>query len=137
MLFHLPTRRRAALAAALAAGCVLAARAPRTDEVRLGSDRHTYVWSKEWSATTEQTRLGNTHGCVLVDSSGRVLVNTDGEDAVVIFSPQGEKLSAFGSEFAGGLHGMQLRVEEGSEVLYAVHTGRSEALKLSLSGEVL
>lgn len=137
MLFHPPIRRRAALAAALAAGCVLAARAPRTDQVRLGAERHTYLWSDEWSAATESVRLGNTHGCVLVDAQGRVLVNTDGAEAVVVFSPQGEKLASFGAELAGGLHGMQLCNEEGREVLYAVHTGRGEALKLSLAGEVL
>jgi hypothetical protein len=132
-----PTPKRSALLAALAAGCVIAARAPRSDEVRLGAGSQTYVWSTAWSAKTAETQLGNTHGCVQVDSRGRVLVNTDGTDAVVVFSPEGERLAGFGAELAGGLHGMQLRVEDGREVLYATHTGRSEALKLSLEGEVL
>lgn len=132
-----PTPLRSALVMALVAGLVLAARAPRTDEVRLGAGSHAYVWSSDWSAKTAETTLGNTHGCVLVDSRGRVLVNTDGTDAVVAFSPEGEKLAGFGAELAGGLHGMVLRVEDGRELLYATHIGRSEALKLTLEGEVL
>lgn len=136
-MFPKPTPQRSALLVALTAGCMLAARAPRTDEVRLGAGGHAYVWSSAWSAKTAETALGNTHGCVLVDSRGRVLINTDGADSVVVFSPEGERLAAFGAELAGGLHGMVLRVEDGREVLYATHTGRSEALKLTLEGEVL
>lgn len=133
-----PILRRSALAIALTGGCLLAARAPRIDEVKLGAGEHAYVWSASWTAKTAQTQLGNTHGCVLVDSAGRVLVNTDTADAVVVFSPEGEKLAAFGGEeLAGGLHGMALVRQGERELLLATHTGRGEVLALSLEGEVL
>ncbi|HVS18719.1 MAG TPA: hypothetical protein VMT18_08980 [Planctomycetota bacterium] len=137
-MFTNSTPQRSALALALVAGCVLAARAPRSGEVELGEGRHAYVWSQDWSAKTAGTNLGNTHGCVLVDGRGRVLVNTDTADAVVAFSPEGERLAAFGGEdLAGGLHGMALVVEDGRELIYATHTGRGEVLALTLDGEVL
>jgi hypothetical protein len=128
---------RLGLLAALGAGCMLAARAPRTDEVTLGTGDHTYTWSNAWSAAAAATPLGNTHGCVLVDARGRVLVNTDTADAVVIFSPEGERLGGWGKELAGGLHGMALVKEGEREFLYAAHTGRHEALKLTLEGEIV
>ena len=124
-----PILSRSALAIALTGGCLLAARAPRIDEVKLGAGQHAFVWSESWSAKTAETQLGNTHGCVLVDSAGRVLVNTDTADAVVVFSPEGERLAAFGGEeLAGGLHGMALVRQGDGEVLYATHTGRGEVL---------
>ncbi len=86
---------------------------------------------------SERCDLGNTHGCIVVDRAGRILVNTDTAAAVVVFTPDGKRVGAFGDEFRGGLHGMCLRVEDGKEVLYLAHTARHEVVKTTLDGKVL
>jgi hypothetical protein len=64
-------------------------------------------------------------------------VNTDSEDAVIVFDAAGKILSRFGSEFKGGLHGMTLAKEGEEEFLYLAHTARHEVLKTTLEGRVL
>jgi sugar lactone lactonase YvrE len=101
----------------------------------LGEGAHRYEWVRDWGRLDRD--LGNTHGGLVVDKQGRVLANTDTEQAVLIYSPQGELLGSWGKEFRGGLHGMCLRVEDGVEYLYLAHTGRHEAVKTTLDGKVL
>jgi DNA-binding beta-propeller fold protein YncE len=69
------------------------------------------------------------------DSSGLLYVNTDTEDAVIVFDPVGERVRAFGTELAGGLHGMCLVERDGRERLWLAHTGRHEVLQVTLDGE--
>ena len=45
-------------------------------------------------------------------------VNTDTANAVIVFDKHGKFLRSWGEELAGGLHGMQLREEDGVEYLY-------------------
>lgn len=97
---------------------------------------HTYEWEKGWPRGA-QDGLGNTHGCMVVDAAGNLLVNTDTEAAVVVFAPDGSVVKKWGKEFHGGLHGMCLRVEDGKQVLYLAHTRRHEVVKTTIDGEVL
>lgn len=107
------------------------------DPVRLGAGRHTYEWDEEWGVLPEGMELGNTHGCMVVDRRGRLFLNTDTENAVVVIGTDGRLEGAWGAEWAGGLHGMTLVEEEGEEFLYLAHTGRHEVAKTTLDGEVL
>lgn len=110
----------------------------RGDErVVVGSGAHRYEWVRGWGALPESRELGNTHGCVLVDRAGRVYVNTDTEDAVVVFDEAGKRLKTWGKELAGGLHGMTLVREGEQEFFYFAHTARHEVLKTTLEGEIL
>jgi len=106
-------------------------------EVRLGQGAHTYRWVDGWAKLPDGAGLGNTHGCIVVDKDDNVYVNTDTENAVVVFDRDGNFLRAFGEELRGGLHGMQIRAEDGVEYLYATHIGQHVALKMTLAGEVL
>ncbi|MCC6669946.1 MAG: hypothetical protein IT458_02715 [Planctomycetes bacterium] len=103
----------------------------------LGAAPWLYAWQKDFGRLPGGRDLGNTHGCMVVDRAGRIFANTDTEQAVVIFGPDGEVLGSWGKEYRGGLHGMTLRVEDGVEYLYLVHTTRHEVLKTSLDGKVL
>lgn len=150
-----PTRRRASLGLALlapmvllAAGAVAPAQepavarpaAPPQDKAPLLGDAgkgHLWRWVPGWGERADGRALGSTHGCLCVDRQGRILVNTDTEAAVVIFTADGERVGEFGAEFKGGLHGMTLRVEDGQEFLYLAHTARHEVVKTTLAGEVL
>jgi len=107
------------------------------DPVRMGEGRHSYEWEADWGVLPEGLSLGNTHGCMAVDSKGRVFLNTDSENAVVIIGADGRFEKGWGKEWAGGLHGMTLVEENGQEFLYLTHTGRHEVAKTTLDGEVL
>ncbi len=103
----------------------------------LGEGAHTYQWARGWGRAADAKDLGNTHGCLVVDQDGNILANTDTEQAVVVFSPDGKILRTWGKEFHGGLHGMCLRKEDGKEVLYLAHTRRHEVVKTTIDGTVL
>lgn len=103
----------------------------------MGSGAYTYRWVADWAEIPKEGKLGNTHGCVLSDSKGRIYVNTDTSRAVVVYSPEGKMVNSWGSDLAGGLHGMTLSKEGDQEFLYLAHTGRHEVLKTTLEGKVL
>jgi len=103
----------------------------------VGEGKHRYEWVSGWGRLDGGKELGNTHGALVVDRQGRLLANTDTEQAVMMFAPDGKVVGSWGKEWKGGLHGMSLRVEDGVEYLYLVHTGRHEALKTTLDGKVL
>jgi mono/diheme cytochrome c family protein len=105
---------------------------------RLGSGEHRYEWVPGWLQLPEgQAELGNTHGEIVVDRAGNLHLNTDTEQAVMVFAPDGRFLRSWGAEFANGLHGMQLVEEDGEEFLYFVHFGRHEFVKATLAGEIV
>lgn len=114
----------------------VAANASSDDAVVIGEGAHRYRWVKNWGARPDGKDLGNTHGCVAHDSEGRIYVNTDTQDAVMIYDASGKLLKTWGKDFAGGMHGMQIVKEGEREFLYAVHTSRHEVLKCTLDGDV-
>ena len=112
--------------------------APASGEVRVGKDLHVYRWVPGWGQLPDGVELGNTHGCIVTDSAGRVYFNTDTKNAVCIFDDQGKFVNAWGGKaFEGGLHGMAISEEQGEEFLYLTHTGRHEIIKTNLEGEVV
>lgn len=136
-MLHLALPAIVPLLAAQEAPKPVAATLDDVTSAMLGSGAHRYRWVTDWGRLAGGKELGNTHGCMVVDGKGRILVNTDTDQAVMIFSPKGELLGSWGKEYHGGLHGMCLRVEDKTEYLYLAHTGRHEALKTTLDGKVL
>jgi DNA-binding beta-propeller fold protein YncE len=136
-----PSPRFPLVAALLSLPAGLALQAPEKPAapapIRLGSGRHTYEWVRGWGTLPEGKSYGNTHGAIVIDSRGRIYVNTDSEDAVIVFEPDGTFVKSWGKEFRGGLHGMALVKEGEQEFLYLAHTSRHEVLKTTLDGEVL
>jgi hypothetical protein len=105
--------------------------------VRFTAGERVFEWVHGWGKLPEGMQLGNTHGCIVVDAKDNVYLNTDTENAVVVFDPDGTFVRAFGKELAGGLHGMALVREEGQEFLLLAHIGRHQVLKSTLEGEIL
>jgi DNA-binding beta-propeller fold protein YncE len=136
MTFRSPASRAAAPCCLLLV-VFLAARPFQDETVVVGEGERAFEWVRGWGGELSGGGLGNTHGCVLVDGTGRVIANTDTESAVVIFSREGKRLATWGKELAGGLHGMALVEEGGKEFLYLAHTGRHQVLKATLEGEIL
>jgi DNA-binding beta-propeller fold protein YncE len=78
-------------------------------------------------------QLGPCHGGVVIDKAGNIYVSTDTERGIVVFSPEGKFLRAFGPTH---IHGMQLRVEDGEEVFYAARPDYHDVLKFKMDGTV-
>ena len=92
MQLRLPTSRAVA-PTCLFALAFLAARPFQDEPIVMGEGESSYEWVKGWGGELTDGGLGNTHGCVLVARDGRILANTDTENAVVIFNDA----SGFGS----------------------------------------
>ena len=120
----------------LAAG-VLSLAEQEPAPIRFQAGAHVYEWVRGWGTLPGQKPLGNTHGCIVVDSKDRVYLCTDTEDAVVVFDRDGKVLKTWGKELAGGLHGLALVREGGQEFLLLAHIGRHQVLKATLEGEIL
>src|SRR6267378_3354420 len=76
--------------------------------------------------------LGPCHGGVVLDKAGNIYVTTDTERGIVVFSPKGKFLRAFGPT---RIHGLELREENGAEYIYAARPADHEVVKLKLDGE--
>jgi len=140
----MPKPLRLVFALLLLAGLV-SLRAP--DPIRFRVGDQTYEWVSGWGRLADGKTLGNTHGCIVVDRQDRVYLNTDTEDAVVVFDADGKVVETWGKDLAGGLHGMALFDEGGEQRLLLTHLGRRAAegeeppggqvLCTTLHGEIL
>ena len=117
-----------------------AATAKKADDVpiTLGSGDHTYEWVRNWAKLPEgMAELGSTHGGIVVDAKNRIYVSTDTANTLCIFEQDGRWVGAVGQELNGGLHGLVMREEGGTEFIYAAHLPKHEAVKLTLDGKVV
>jgi len=78
--------------------------------------------------------LGPCHGGVVLDKAGNIYVTTDTERGIVVYSPKGKYLRAFGPT---RIHALELRREKGVEYIYAARPSDHEVVKLKLDGEQL
>jgi DNA-binding beta-propeller fold protein YncE len=126
-----------AVTTAAVATSVRMERANAQAPVMLGTGAHTYEWIADWAQLPGGADFGNTHGGIAVDSFERVYVNTDTEEAVMIFDADGRFLKSWGQEFAGGLHGMTLVRNCAEETMFLTHTARHEVVQTTLDGDVI
>lgn len=112
-------------------------RAPAGADV-LGAGEHLYVWDAGWLQPADGAEHpGPTHGEIVVASDGTLVISSDTERAICRYAPDGSFLGSWGAEFANGVHGMVLAVEDGRDVLYFAHFNRHEVVKATLDGEIL
>src|ERR1051325_10736366 len=108
-----------------------------SEPVILGAGAHRYQWLPGWAKLPEGMSFGNTHGAVVIDAQDRVLMNTDSENAIIIFSPKGRFIKAWGKEWKNGTHGMALQKEGKTEFLYLTHFNRHQFAKCTLDGDLV
>src|SRR5215831_20030305 len=108
----------------------------------VGSGVHTYECVHDWLVPPDGMVWGDTHG-VCQDEQGLIYVahtvhpSSMRGEAVVVFDPQGRFVRAFGEEFRGGAHGLDLRRENGQEFLYHCDINRCKVVKTTLKGDVV
>lgn len=140
------TRRRFLGTAALASTCLAPSvvTASRTNaEIIIGEGDFRYRVHHHWPQLPDQYSWQTTHN-VAVDKAGNLYVIHEGKQAlsehpsIFVFDPQGVFLRAFGTQFQGGGHGLEVRQEDGEEFLYVSAYQQVKCFaKLTLTGEIL
>jgi hypothetical protein len=108
----------------------------------VGSGEHTYECVHDWLLPPEGLVWGDTHG-LCQDAAGNIYVahtvnkSSMRGEAIVVYDAEGRFVRAFGEEFRGGAHGLNLRREGSDEVLYHCDINRCNVVKTTLTGEVL
>jgi TAT (twin-arginine translocation) pathway signal sequence len=109
-----------------------------TKPIIMGTGDHTYEWVDNWGKLPDGKKFGNTHA-VVETADGSIYIHNMSPtgDATCVFDPDGNFITSWGKEFAGGAHGMDLRKEDGKEFLYLAPTTMHKVFKTTLDGKVL
>lgn len=138
---------RRAFVVGAGAAVALASRPARArrlgNETIVGSGEHTFRVRHGFPQLPDRFTWQTTHD-VAVDSAGNLYVIHEGEKAkkdhpaIFVFDPHGTFIRAFGSEFQGGGHGIEVRREGSEEFLYVCgYQGVKACAKLTLDGEIV
>jgi hypothetical protein len=140
---HISRRRFIATsAAALAVPNILTAQKSDTQLV-IGTGEHRYEVLHNWLQLPDKYTWQTTHN-VAVDREGLVYVIHEGREnmkdhpSIFVFDNDGKFVRAFGNQFQGGGHGLEVRTEGNEQFLYvtAYQQVKSYA-KLTLKGETV
>ena len=75
--------------------------------------------------------IGACHGGAVIDKAGNIYITTDTARGILVFSPEGKFLKAVGPD---KIHGLEIREENGTEVIYAARPALNEVIKLKMDG---
>jgi hypothetical protein len=129
-------------AAALACPLILTER--KTNAATIwGIEPYRYEFQHDWAKLPDKYSWQTTHN-VAVDGEGLVYVIHEGRaelkdhPSIFVFDPEGQFVRAFGQQFQGGGHGLEVHREGNEEFLYVAAYQQVKAIaKLSLSGETV
>ncbi len=120
----------------------LAEPARRTGPV-IGTGEHRYEVIHDWVTLPAPFSWQITHN-VAVDVAGNLYVIHEGQEsqpdhpAIFVFDPEGTFIKAFGRQFQGGGHGMEVRTEGPEQFLYVTGYQKLKTFaKLTLDGETV
>ncbi|MCO6454552.1 MAG: peptidase [Pirellulaceae bacterium] len=140
--------RRQFLGATVAGAAVLAApavvTASKTDSKTIvGQGDYRYEVLHDWPQLPDKYTWQTTHN-VAVDKAGNLYVIHEGREelkdhpSIFVFDADGKFVRAFGSQFQGGGHGIEVRQEGGEEYLYVCAYQQVKSFaKLTLKGETV
>ena len=107
----------------------------------IGEGAHRYEVIHNWPQLPSEFKWQITHN-VAVDRNGLVYVIHEGDEklkdhpAIFVFDSDGKFVRAFGKEFQGGGHGLEVITEGGEQFLYVTgYQGLKNFAKLTLKGE--
>ncbi len=132
----------ATTAAALAAPRVLTAQ--KSDkQLVIGTGEHRYEVLHNWAQLPAQYTWQTTHN-VAVDRDQNLYVIHEGREnlkdhpSIFVFDPQGKFIRAFGKQFQGGGHGLEVRTEGKEQFLWVTGYQQVKSFaKLTLKGETV
>lgn len=142
------SRRRFLASTAAGAGALLAAPAIVTANKSgsrkiFGEGEHVYEIHHAWPQLPDKYTWQTTHN-VAVDKDGCLYVIHEGREdlkdhpSIFVFDPEGKFIRAFGAQFQGGGHGIEVRTEGKEQVLYvAAYQQVKSFAKLTLKGETV
>lgn len=147
---HGPSRRDFLTTAAAAATAGLILEAPAIATTRkadgpliVGEGEHRFEVQHDWPQLPAEYRWQITHN-VAVDKAGHVYVIHEGRadlkdhPSIFVFDSTGQFVRAFGKQFQGGGHGIEIREEGGQEFLYVcAYQALKTFAKLDLKGETV
>lgn len=146
-----PTTRRRFLKSSIAATAILGAPTiltarrtePRPGDVVTGQGDHQYKVDHQFCQLPDKYHWQITHN-VAVDSAHNLYVIHEGRadlkdhPSIFVFDPDGKFIRAFGCQFQGGGHGIEIRKEGSEEFLYVAAYQQVKCFaKLTLDGETV
>ena len=109
----------------------------------IGEGEHQYKADHQFCKLPDKYKWQVTHN-VAVDSNNNLYVIHEGHrhlkdhPSIFVFDADGKFVRAFGSQFQGGGHGIEVRKEDGEEYLYvAAYQGVKSFAKMTLKGEII
>ena len=142
------SRRQFLAASAATAGAVIAAPAVATatrtfNEVIIGEGEHKFRVNHAFAQLPDKYSWQTTHN-VALDKAGNLYVIHEGRrelkdhPSIFVFDPAGQFIRAFGCQFQGGGHGIEVRDEGSEEYLYVAAYQQVKAFaKMTLKGETV
>ncbi len=137
----LATSAATTIAAVAAPAIVTASKA--SDELIVGEGEHKFRVEHHWPKLPSEYSWQTTHN-VAFDKAGNLYVIHEGNKnkkehpSIFVFDPEGKFVRAFGQQFQGGGHGIEVREEGGEEFLYvAAYLDLKTFAKLDLEGNVI
>ncbi len=112
------------------------------DPIILGEGSNHYECIHDWIKPPEGMVFGDTHA-VAQAANGDIFVGhtvnaeSKSDDAICVYTKDGQFKGSWGAEFKGGSHGLDLRREGDQEFLYHCDTGRRVIVKTDLEGKVI
>lgn len=109
----------------------------------IGQGRHRYEVQHDWARLPDKFNWQTTHN-VAVDRDGNLYVIHEGREnlkdhpSIFVFDSEGKFVHAFGKQFQGGGHGLEVRTEDREQFVYV--TGYQQLknfAKLTLNGELV
>jgi hypothetical protein len=138
-----PNRRRflqVAAATCVATPAIVTSKRTAAQDV-IGSGEYQFHFKHQFPQLPDQYHWQTTHN-VAVDPENNLYVIHEGKaslkdhPSIFVFDPTGKFIRAFGQEFQGGGHGIEVRVEAGTPYLYVAAYQNVKAIaKLTLAGE--
>ena len=132
----------AAAVATIAAPAVITA-AKSDSRIILGEGDHQFEVNHAWAELPSQYSWQTTHN-VAVDKRGQLYVIHEGRadqkdhPSIFVFDRKGRFVRAFGSQFQGGGHGIEVHEEDGEEFLYVcAYQHLKTFAKMDLNGEIV
>ncbi len=112
-------------------------------ETIIGQGDHRYRVAHQWAQLPSQYTWQTTHN-VAVDQANNLYVIHEGREdqkdhpSIFVFDPQGKFIRAFGNQFQGGGHGIEVRKEGNEEFLYVAAYQKVKAIaKMTLQGKTV